>query len=214
MKYIKLFENLTSTKYLRKKLLLFNLSWQELLMFLEDENFDINKLEELNNVNNKFINKGSSGLVYSYNDKIIKITTDIYDYKLVYKLINKNAEYLPKIYDVKSLNNKKTILLAILMDRCEKLPDEIYNLIKRNRDCISEFFKYSDEYYLTIGLNFEEKKVFEKYNLLASFNGIKEELEKFGINKYNLDIHANNFMMKNNHLCFIDAITPKRYYKS
>ena len=157
MKYIKLFENLTATKYLRDKLLLFNLTWQELLMFLEDNNFDISKLEELNNINNNFINKGKSGLVYSYgDDKIIKITTDIYDYKLVYKLIDKNTEYLPKIYDVKSLNNKKTILLAILMERCEKLTEELYNFINRNRVAICDFFIYSDD--LTIGLNSMEKK--------------------------------------------------------
>jgi len=214
MKYIKERKNyLTYSQKLREKLLLMNLTWEELIWFLEDNGFDISKLEELNKSTNSFFNKGKSGIVYDYTkDKIIKITTDISDYKLVLKLIGKKFKYLPNVYDVKSLTNSKCILLAILMEKCELLPDDLYNFIKKKRQLILDFFIYSVN--IKKFLDTQETEIYEKFNLHEQFSGIKNELNSLKVNTFLLDLHENNFMMKNGNLCFIDFIIPNRYFHS
>ena len=218
MKWIKSFSE--SSKYkekertdyaykLKKKLLQFNLNWQELIFFLEDNGFDTSKLEELNVPSNSFLNKGSFGMVFSYgNDKVIKVSFNKFDYDFARKLIGKDNEHLPNVYDIKSISNNVLTMFIIVMEKCKPLPQSIKTYINIEYKNIGEFFRTQDPEYL-IPTEEEDLETYRKYDLGNQFLSMMEEIrELFGLNK-DLDIHSANFMMKENNLCFIDIFVPK-----
>jgi len=199
---------------IRKKLLQFNLNWQEFIYFLEDNGFDISKLKELNVPSNSFINKGGFGMVFSYgNDKVIKVTFNKLDYDFARKLIGKKHEHLPNVYDIKSISNKALTIFIIVMEKCKPLPQSIKEYINIENKNIGEFFRTEDPEYLT-PYQKEDLETYIKYDLKNQFLGMIEEIrEIFGLNK-DLDIHSGNFLMKKNNLCFIDIFAPKHLTKS
>lgn len=219
MRWLKTFNESSKTKErtdfaykIRKKLLEFNLNWQEFIFFLEDNGFDISKLEELNVPSNSFLNKGGFGMIFSYgNDKVIKVTFNKLDYDFARKLIGKNNQHLPNIYDIKSISNKALTMFIIVMEKCQTLPSKLKSYINIHAKDINFFFKTEDTEYL-IPFEKEYKLVYLKHNLGEQFLEINSEIkENFGENIFErkrLDIHGNNFMMKGKNLCFIDIFAP------
>lgn len=197
---------------IRKKLLEFNLNWQEFIYFLEDNGFDVSKLEELNVPSNSFLGKGGFGMVFSYgNDKVIKVTFNKTDYDFARKLIGKSNQHLPNIYDIKSISNKALTMFIIVMERCQPLPLKLKSYINVHAKDINYFFKTEDIEYLTPQEN-SLKLVYLQYDLGIQFFEILNEIKEiFGENvleKKPLDIHSPNFMMKGKNLCFIDIFAP------
>ena len=211
MKYLKSFnENVISN--FRSKFLLYNLNWDELINFLNDNNFDKSKINNLTYLDNKFLAKGGGGLVYETNDnKIFKITSDKVEYDYARKLINKDFKHLPYIYEVNVISNNYTSLYIILMEKLQPLPEKlnfclgIYGL----GDYIRNYFRYLDAKYL---VNLFENNDCEEY--IKDIFELRGELiqANFDING-KFDLHEKNFMMKNNRLCLIDFLLDKRYYK-
>ena len=198
---------------IRKKLLAFNLNWQEFIFFLQDNGFDVTKLEELNVPSNSFLNKGSFGMVFYHgNDKVIKISFNKLDYDFARKLIDKNNNHLPKVYDIKSISNKALTMFIIVMEKCQPLPSKLKSYINIHAQDIKYFFKTGDTEYLE-PLEKDLKILYKKYDLENQFFEINNEIkEAFGediFEKKALDIHSGNFMMKGKNLCFIDIFTPK-----
>jgi hypothetical protein len=210
MKYLKSFnENVISN--FRNKFLLYNLNWEELIDFLSDNNFDENKINNLINLDNKFLAKGNGGLIYETNDnKIFKITSDKVEYNYARKLINKEFKHLPLIYDVDVISNNYTSLYIIVMEKLKPLPEKLHNCLS-----IYGMSKHIKNYFRDLDLKFIQylfrNNDCEEY--IQDIVELREELiqSKFDING-KFDFHEKNFMMKNNRLCLIDFLLDKRYY--
>jgi hypothetical protein len=149
---------------------------------------------------------------YHGNDKVIKISFNKLDYDFARKLIDKNNNHLPKVYDIKSISNKALTMFIIVMEKCQPLPSKLKSYINIHAQDIKYFFKTGDTEYLE-PLEKDLKILYKKYDLENQFFEINNEIkEAFGediFEKKALDIHSGNFMMKGKNLCFIDIFTPK-----
>lgn len=211
MKYIKLFKLFENVYVYRQHTDLSKIySWNELKSYLKEYNFNFDNIKNLINLDFKYLTKGSFGVIFQNEDKILKVTFSKNDYLQARKTIGKELYHLPKIYDVINCSNKVTNIYFILMENLEKIPPDLHTLIQSNREELLSFFQTDmtiEEFLYTLYHGYI--KTFYKYNLEYQLNEIKKEINFLFPNK-GFDLHAGNFMMRGkkpgNDIVFIDLL--------
>ena len=161
MKYLK---ELKEFRYLKPKhpygSKSISLSKIELGDICQKLNIDINKV--------KFLSSGSYGNAYSFDNKVLKVTTDKREAKMASDLIKNANISVVKYYNVFRYQSKGLMLWVIIMDRVEGLND-FFNKMKYGRG-------YESLAYLATDIIFHNWGSLEKEDYI---NSIEEE--------YNLD---------------------------
>ncbi len=179
-------------------------------------NFTLNN--EIENIRDiKIIGAGDIGLVYEYKGYIFKLTADKQSYLMSRKLIGKKFKHLVDILDVEVIHNKTMSLYLIKMNKCQPMPYQI-RLFFENM-VVSYLIQPEYEEHLNKALTTlynsatvsnEVMRYLKKINIVKQLKEIKEELKIAGLDKYTLDLNLGNIMMKNNQICLIDFLQPKR----
>jgi hypothetical protein len=167
--------------------------------------FNTDVIEKYNG-DNKFIAKGNGGAIYKFDNKVLKITTDISEYICCVPMIGNEYDNLPNIYAVDKMSNKYIQIYVIVMEDLLQLNTKLRKILNNNITIINDFMN-SDN--VELKLNNEEDK---KYNLFQQIHSIKKQAMSLKPKSYDFDIHIDNFMTKKNgNLCIIDFLLPKRY---
>lgn len=117
---------------------------------------------------NELIIKTHRGEIYNYDDKILKITTDVIEYNNALILINKPSKCFIKYYSAKKLENNK---FELIMEKITPLSDDESDMVDliQNSLGIEEYMLDDNKRYSFIK---ELKNNPEYYEDFCSYNEI------------------------------------------
>jgi hypothetical protein len=150
----------------------------------------------------KYIKRGSQGLAFKINNKVLKITKDKEEAKIAQYIISNQSKYFNKIYSVKKIMNSNYYLI---------ISKFVTVLNKKEQDISFKFLIDTNINHQEFINQFKDKSKVKF--IIESINKIISELIKYDLMSYNIDLHSKNLGYDKDIIVFFD-ISDSNFYKS
>lgn len=151
----------------------------------------------------KFLANGGWGCVYTYDDRVVKVTYDISEYEFASSLIGKKKTRLVRVYKAfVNPNNHSSFIIEceLVTVRClQHVYSDFYNLFKHNLvDFLTSYQTNKKD--VEVIIRKKEFRTFRHKNLIKEFIQIARTFSKlnlicFDIHKYNVGFRGDKLVL-------------------